>query len=119
MGMPLKGHGMLGYDGVKKEYVSLWIDSTTTGFMFSSGQGSPDGNSIILNGAMEFPGAPAPMKYRQVWKMVNANSYTFESFDIQPTGEEHRSMLITYTRSKKTAANEGAAGSATGVSPSR
>lgn len=116
MGMPFKGHGLMGYDGVKKQYVSLWVDSTSTGFFTTAGQGSDDKKTMTLTGEMEMPGM-GTVKSRQVWTFINPDKYTYESFELMPGMEDHRSMLITYSRKRDASSTTDPAG--TGARPTR
>ena len=49
-GKPFEGISLLGYDNFREEYVSLWIDSMTTGFMLSRGTCDGTGKVITYTG---------------------------------------------------------------------
>ena len=53
--MPMEGFSIDGYDNVKGEYFSLWLDNMGTGYMLSIGERSEDGKSVTYTGSMPDP----------------------------------------------------------------
>jgi len=97
MGMPFKGHGMLGFDNNSQEFFYFWIDNMGTGYSRSSGK--PNGNKTEMIGEMTSPFGM--VKTRIMIDIVDDNTDTMEMFsDMGMGGEEKRFMKITYTRSK-------------------
>ena len=97
MGQPYTGIGMTGYDNLRKRYVSTWIDSMGTGVFVMEGTASPDGKTITLKGQHAELGG-GQMSHRAVWKIVDANSQTFDMYGTHQGGKEMKMMEITYTR---------------------
>ncbi len=85
MGMPMKGVQILGYDNNKKEYVSIWLDSSSTWPILSRGQRDS-------KGALETRGTMIDVAGERPFRMViedNADGTTTgHMYDtIPPTGE--------------------------------
>lgn len=97
-GAPFTGRGLTGYDNMAGKYVSIWIDTMSTGITFGEGQCANEGNQLNLAGEMDM-GQMGKMKYRESFTIIDENSYKFEWFDFA-AGEEHKSMEIIYTRVK-------------------
>ncbi len=97
MGKPFSGIGIDGYDNLRKKYVTMWIDTMATGIFFMEGTASADGKTITLEGQHDEPGG-GQMKHRAVWKLVDANSQTFEMYGTHKGGKEMKMMEIIYTR---------------------
>ena len=101
MGMPFNGLGTWGYDNVKKEYIGSWMDTSSTGAMNSTGQYDAATKAWTMKGSFLEPSGKA-IPTRQVIKIVDPNTHTFEFYMPGPDGKEFKSMMLTYTR--KTAA---------------
>ena len=99
MGMPFKGNGLMGFDAMKKKYVSLWIDEMTTGFMTSEGTADTTGKVITFTG--ECPEVTGDMKpFRHVFTIESDDRHTFDAYAPGPDGKEFKMMSIVYTREK-------------------
>jgi hypothetical protein len=93
-----KGHGMEGYDNVKKKFVGTWMDNMGTGIMMSEGDYDPATKTFTYTSEMEpMPGMKT--KVREVLKMTDKNHMTFEWYEDQGKGE-NKTMEINYTRKK-------------------
>ena len=97
MGQPYTGIGVHGYDNLTKKYVTTWMDSMGTGIFVMDGTASADGKTITLHGSHPDP-MGGVMKHRAVWKLVDANTQTFEMYHKGKDGKEMKMMEITYTR---------------------
>jgi hypothetical protein len=101
MGMPYNGFGLTGYDLIKKEYVSIWMDDMSTAPMFMHGQMDVGGKVMTTEGS--YPDVTKNMKecsLRVVSKIVSNDQHTMEMFMIGDDGKEFKNMEITYTRTK-------------------
>jgi hypothetical protein len=98
MGMPFQGTSIMGYDNMKKEFFSTWIDNMGSGVMVMTGQMT--GKTINLSGNVRcMNGQDAPM--REVFTMVDDDHMTMEMYGPDPaTGKEYKNMEIKYTRKK-------------------
>jgi len=100
MGKPFKGMGLLGYDTVKKKYVSFWVDDMSTGMMMSEGTADESAKTITTTGQMDCPFDNTKHTMRQVITMTDDDHYTYEMYDAGPDGKENKMMTIKYTRMK-------------------
>jgi len=98
-GMPFEGMEVLGYDNMKKQYVSSWVDNMGTGIMLSQGPAmDPATHSYTLTGTMADPmGRESTM--REVTSIVDGNTYTMTMY-ANDRGREQKMMEITYSRAK-------------------
>ncbi len=98
-GMPFEGMEVLGYDNLKKEYVSSWVDNLGTGIMLSQGSAmDPNTKSFTLTGTSTDP-AGKEYAMREVTSIVDGNTYTVTMY-ANETGQEQKMMEITCTRVK-------------------
>ena len=96
--MEFKGHGMEGYDNVKKKFVGTWMDNRGTGIMMSEGDYDPATKTFTYTSEME-PVPGMKTKVREVMKLTDKNHMTFEWYENQ-NGQENKTMEIAYTRKK-------------------
>jgi hypothetical protein len=100
-GQNFEGTGFTGYDKVRAEYQSLWLDSMGTGMMYTTG--TYDAAKKVLNQSGTF-GCPMTgeksMWYRSELKLVNKDKFTYTSYGKDPAGKEFKGMEIVYTRAK-------------------
>ena len=97
MGMPFTGHGVLGYDPVRKVYVQSWVDAMTPILMTMEGTFDKAGKVLTMTGMGPGPDGK-PVKMRLTTTMTDANTEVFEMFSAGPDGKEMRMLKITYTR---------------------
>ena len=98
-GMPFEGMEVLGYDNMKKQYVSSWVDNMGTGIMLSRGAPmDPGSKSFELTGSSPDP-TGKEVVMREVTSIVDGNTASMTMYATQD-GQEQRIMEITYTRVK-------------------
>lgn len=98
---PFTGIGITGYDTFRKEYQTVWMDSTTTSMFYSAGKGATDFKSFETTGLMSDPMRNDPNRTaRTVTKILNANEHVFEMYSKDSAGKEYRCMEIKYKRVK-------------------
>ncbi|HRQ74064.1 MAG TPA: DUF1579 domain-containing protein [Phycisphaerales bacterium] len=100
MGEPFEGIGFLGYDNLKREYVSVWFDTMSTGAWIQTGHADEAGTTITIEGVAESPMGESPM--RNVWKIESKDRHMLEFHEPDPEnpGEWHTTGVITYTRER-------------------
>jgi hypothetical protein len=97
--MTFKGHGIEGYDNVKRKFVGSWIDNMGTGIMFSEGTYDPTTKTFTY--LSEFEAVPGmTQKIREVIKMTDKDHHTLEWYENRG-GQEVKTMEINYTRAGK------------------
>jgi hypothetical protein len=100
-GMPFHGMGITGYDNVKNEYVSFWIDEMATSFMITSGKSDPTGKIITMSGSYADPMANmAQTKFKTITRIIDNNQHVYEMYNTGSDGKEFKSLELTYTRQK-------------------
>lgn len=98
-GMPFEGMELLGYDNIKKQYVSSWIDNMGTGILSSQGGAmDPATHSFTLSGTFPDPSGKEE-SIRQVTNIVDGNTYV-QTMYANMGGQEAKMMEITFTRAK-------------------
>ncbi len=101
MGKPFEGMNITGYDNLKGEYSSLWIDSMSTGMMTSSGHFNPEGTVYEESGSFACPMTGEKDRwFRSAMKLIDSGHYTYEMFMKDSDGKEFRGMEIIYERVK-------------------
>jgi hypothetical protein len=97
MGQPFTGTGVIGYDNMKKKYVTTWLSSMGTGIFMMEGTADADGKTVTLKGSHPDPFAGV-MHHRAIWKIVDSNTQIFEMYGAYGHDKEMKMMEITYTR---------------------
>jgi hypothetical protein len=100
MGEPFIGHGITGYDNIKKKYCWVWIDNMGTGLM--TGEGTYDPATKTLNYVSEMPDVMAGkyVKCRGTERMIDKDHFVSEMYGTGPDGKEFKNMEIAYSRVK-------------------
>ena len=100
MDQPFEGRGLMGYDNIRKEYSSVWIDNMGTGMMTATAQYDPATGQFTERGDFSCPmTGEAHRNYRATWKITDNNHYTYEMYMQDPaSGQEFKSMEISYER---------------------
>jgi hypothetical protein len=92
---PFEGMGIMAFNNVTSEFEHIWLDSMSTGVMYSSGT-ETDG-VITLTGEFADPMSGEMVQCRSVSTKVSDNERFFEMFCTME-GTEIKMMEITYTR---------------------
>jgi hypothetical protein len=101
MGQPFEGMATIGYDNMKKKYVSSWVDNSGTGIMMAEGTYDAATKTYTYTG--EGPdimsGKYLPVKSTE--KMTDADTWVSEMWATDSkTGKMFKSMEIKSTRAK-------------------
>jgi hypothetical protein len=98
---PFEGTGYTGYDKVREEYQSVWLDSMGTGIMYSNGTYDAAKKVINQSGTYSCPmTGDKNMWSRSEVKMSGNDKFSYTSYGKGPDGKEFKSMEIVYTRAK-------------------
>jgi hypothetical protein len=99
LGNPFNGIGYTGYDNVQKKYVGSWMDSASTGMMWSTCTADPSGKSMTCKSTSVWDpmsGKPSPMEFKTTF--TDHDHYSMEMWSAGPDGKKMKMMEITYTR---------------------
>ena len=100
MNQPFEGRGIMGFDNLKKEYTSIWLDNMATGIMISSATYDAATQTFSEKGSFSCPIVNGPMSFRTITRIIDENTHTYEMYMNDKDGEEFKSMEITYQRKK-------------------
>lgn len=99
-GQNFTGFGYLGYDNVKKAYVSVWMDSMSTGIAQSTGQYDPASKTITDRMTFSCPIQQKEISARAEWKLISKDKFSYTMYMQGPDGKEFKSMELSYQRAK-------------------
>ena len=98
-GQPFEGMSITGYDLVRGEYTSLWMDNMGTGIMNASGQYDEATKTLTTECAYSCPMTGEKERWsRSETKFVSADNYVYSSYSRDADGKEFKSMEIAYYR---------------------
>lgn len=100
MGEAFHGMGVNAYDNYKKEYVSTWVDTMSTGIMIMRGTYDESTKTMTMRGSMDDPMSGTTMTVKTVGRFLNDDSHVFEMYMEMRDGQWFKNMEITYTRVK-------------------
>jgi hypothetical protein len=92
-----KGHGLYGFNTVSKEYENIWIDSTATGIMLSTGKKYANGD-IVFTGQYDDPMSGQKKTAKSVMHHESRDKMVFTMYDKASDGTEVKSLEVVYTR---------------------
>jgi hypothetical protein len=98
--MPFTGLGHVGYDNMKKKYVSTWMDNMGTAIMMSEGTYDAATKTFTYTGEMPDPMQGKYVKSRTTEKMVDKDHWVMSMYSTGADGKEVQGMEISYTRAK-------------------
>ena len=99
-GIPYQGHGVDGYDQMKKKYTGYWFDSMTSAPMSFEGNFDADHKVLTMTGSSPGPDGK-PQKFRTTTELQGPDRMTFKMFMATAAdGKENLAFSIEYTRQK-------------------
>lgn len=99
-GQPFEGISTVGFDNVKKTYISTWIDNMGTGIMIMEGTYDAKTKSINFKGKQVDPVSGKELEMREIFTLVDDNTRKMEMFQKPLVGKEFKTMEIIMTRKK-------------------
>ena len=102
MGMgPFQGLGITGYDNMKGEYNSIWLDNMGTGMMTSRSSYNAAAKTIEETGSFSCPVTGEKEKrFTGGLKIIDHDHYTYEMYFTGHDGKPFKSLEINYVRAK-------------------
>ena len=101
MGMEMKGHGMMGFDKMKKKFVLSWIDNLGSGIVQMEGSYDEATKTLNMSGKQSDPGLKKETDMRQVLTFHSDDNYTMTMYGTGHDGKEAKFMEGIFKRIKK------------------
>ena len=101
MGQPFEGLGTVGFNNLKNEYESVWMDNMATAMMKGVGHYDPAAKTLTETGIMTDCMEGKDKPFRAVTTFVDPDHYVYDLYTTAPDGKEFLSMKIAYTRKVK------------------
>lgn len=100
MGQPFSGQAVMGYDNVKKKFVSTWIDNMGSGIIYMEGTYDEASKTLHLAGKQSDPSTGGQTDIRQEQKWLDQDTYVLSMFGTGHDGKEAKFMEGTFKRKK-------------------
>jgi len=99
-GQPFEGVQIIGYDNMKKKYISFWIDNSSTAFFLLEGTRDELSKTTTETGLWPDPMTGGTMKVKGITKMISPDEFTYEMYMTGPDGKEFKSLENRAVRKK-------------------
>ena len=96
--MPFEGIALVGYDTMKKKYVSVWYDSMSTGIMVTEGTRDEATKTTTMFSAEYDDPFKGRGKIKNVIREPSKDTQVMEMYWIGADGQERKEMEMTYQR---------------------
>ena len=101
MGQPFEGLGFTGYDNIRGQYETVWLDSMATGILFISGQFDSATKTLAQSGSNSCPiTGEKDRKGRSDWTVTDNDRNAYTMYMVGADGKESKMMEILYTRAQ-------------------
>lgn len=100
MGMPFEGHSTMGYDNIKKVFVSTWSDNVSSGVIMMTGTYDEATKTLNLKGKQTDMMTGGDSDIREEFKTIDDNTYSMTMYSTAPDGKEMKFMEGTFKRRK-------------------
>ena len=98
MGQAFVGFGIMGYDNIKKQYTSAWMDNMGTQMMPSHGTCDSSGKVFTYAGVYDDVVSGKEKKTESILRIINNDKHVFEMYGWDDAGKKFLSMELIYTR---------------------
>jgi hypothetical protein len=102
MGEPFTGINLLGYDNHTRKYMSVWIDSMSTGIYYFEGAASADGKTITQVCSYDDP-VKGPCDWLSVTRIRDDKTLEYEMYLTPKGGKKEKMMEMTAVRKEAVA----------------
>jgi hypothetical protein len=91
-GKPFEGISTMGYDNVKKIFISTWADNMGSGIVLMTGLFDEATKTLNLKGKMTDPTTKGDAELREELKIIDDNTYSMTMFGTGLDGKEAKFM---------------------------
>ena len=95
-GGPFEGRAIQGYDTVRKEFVTIWMDSGSP--VVSVSRGQFEGGRVVMHSEDPDMQTGKLKKVRTTIGTTDDGKTVMTMFDVVPEGEDRMTMRLTYTK---------------------
>ena len=99
-GQPFEGVQIIGYDNMKKKFITFWIDNSSTAFFLTEGILDESAKTMTETGLWPDPMTGGTMKVKAITKMISPDEFTYELYMAGPDGKEFKSLENRSVRKK-------------------
>lgn len=93
-----RGEGFMGYDNIRKKFVSAWVDTMGTGIMYEEGTYDPSTRTFASETEIPTP-MGGTIRQRCTTQIVDRDKHVMTFYHTHaPGGEEMKAIEIVYTR---------------------
>lgn len=100
MGQPMSGHSTMGFDNMRKVFVSTWIDNFGSGIIMMEGSYDEASKTLNMKGKQSDPMVNMQSDIRQEMKFADDDNYTMTMYATGPDGKEMKMMDGVFKRKK-------------------
>lgn len=100
MGQPMMGHSTVGFDNLRKVFVSTWIDNLGSGIIMMEGSYDAATKTLNMKGKQSDPMANKQTDIRQEVNFPDDDNYTMTMYGTGPDGTEMKFMHGVFKRKK-------------------
>lgn len=93
-----EARGVSGFDKLRKQYVSTWMDDDGTSILHSVGSADSTGKVLTFSSESPDPVHGIMGTIRTVETEVDATTWTMEAYRSDQTGREYKAAVFTYHR---------------------
>ena len=99
MGQPFEGRGITGYDGEKKKYVGVWVDTMSDKVLVGEGDFEEDRQALVMNFPAKDEVTQKDIIQKHILKFVDANTRQFKIMVPGPDAKHSKEVLkIDYVK---------------------
>lgn len=99
-GVILEATVITGYNNYTKKFFSVTFGNDSTGYSTMSGTLDETGKIRTDHIEIEDPQTGKKVKIKSITTIINKDKYTYESYQVDPKGNEVKFLEITYARKK-------------------
>ena len=99
-GQPFEGIQIIGYDNMKKKFITFWIDSSSTAFFLTEGTRDEASKTMTETGLWPDPMTGGTIKMRAITKLIGPDEFAYEMFMTGPDGREFKTLENRSVRKK-------------------